>query len=57
MSACIKQQIFLYSPFTTRTHLVVEAAGCVEIHAGVEFACAYNAAVTSMFDKVHDLGH
>lgn len=44
-------------PVTTRTHLRVEAAGCVEIHAGVESACACNAAVIVMFHKEHHLGH
>lgn len=44
-------------PFTTRTHLIVEAAGCVEIHAGVESAGAHNAAVVMLMDNVHNLGH
>ncbi len=37
-------------------HLIVEAAGCVESHSGVESACANNAA-TLILDKIHDVGH
>lgn len=54
----IYKRNFLYSgPFTTQAHRIVEAAGCVELHGGVDFACAYNAAVPAMIGKEHNLGH
>lgn len=38
-------------------HLIVEAAGCVEIHFGIESARAYDAAVVTTMDKVHYVWH
>lgn len=37
------------------SHLIVEAAGCVEGHGGIESARAYNAAVFMVTGDVHEL--
>lgn len=44
-------------PLNTQTNLIVEAAGCVERHGGVESACACNGAVTRISDNEHGMRH
>ena len=49
--------IFVLNSLPPLTHLLVETAGSVEMHAGVESARARNGTVAMVFGNVHNLRH